>query len=190
MFWSLRPTLNPAGHVAARIGPCPEPRHVALRSGHQPAATADAAGLRDRPDEPAARVAAAEPVGAGAPRTGDRPRAQQLHAAIITDCDCASISATACSPGRRYGIGSSLPAKDRNMARVLVIEDDRRTAAEIASALGDYGFDVECAYNGRDGLLRASAEKYDAIVLDRLLPGDLDGLGVLATLRTIGNETP
>lgn len=76
------------------------------------------------------------------------------------------------------------------MARVLVIEDDRRSSAEIAAALGDHGFDVECAYNGRDGLLRASADKYDAIVLDRMLPGDLDGLGVLATLRTIGNETP
>jgi two-component system, OmpR family, response regulator len=76
------------------------------------------------------------------------------------------------------------------MARVLVIEDDRRSSAEIAAALGDHGFDVECAYTGRDGLLKATAEKYDAIVLDRMLPGDLDGLGVLATLRTIGNETP
>src|SRR5437016_5599564 len=77
-----------------------------------------------------------------------------------------------------------------DMARVLVIEDDRRTSAEIAAALGDHGFDVECAYNGRDGLLKATAEKYDAVVLDRMLPGDLDGLGVLATLRTIGIETP
>ena len=76
------------------------------------------------------------------------------------------------------------------MTRVLVIEDDRRTAAEIAAALGDHGFDVECAYTGRDGLLKATAEKYDAIVLDRMLPGDLDGLGVLATLRTIRTETP
>jgi DNA-binding response OmpR family regulator len=76
------------------------------------------------------------------------------------------------------------------MTRVLVIEDDRRTAAEITAALGDHGFDVECAYNGRDGLLRATAETYDAIVLDRMLPGDLDGLGVLATLRTVGIETP
>ena len=76
------------------------------------------------------------------------------------------------------------------MAKVLVIEDDLRTAAEIAAALGDYGFDVECAHSGRDGLLKAAADKYDAIVLDRMLPGDLDGLGVLATLRTIGNETP
>ena len=72
------------------------------------------------------------------------------------------------------------------MTRVLVIEDDGRTAAEIAAALGDHGFDVECAYTGRDGLLKATGEKYDAIVLDRMLPGDLDGLGVLATLRTIG----
>jgi two-component system, OmpR family, response regulator len=76
------------------------------------------------------------------------------------------------------------------MARVLVIEDDRRSSAEIAAALGDHGYDVECAYTGRDGLLKATAEKYDAIVLDRMLPGDLDGLGVLATLRTIGSETP
>src|SRR3954471_5448869 len=76
------------------------------------------------------------------------------------------------------------------MARVLVIEDDRRTAAEITAALGDYGFDVEAAHDGREGLLKATAEKYDAVVLDRMLPGDLDGLGVLATLRTIRTETP
>ena len=78
----------------------------------------------------------------------------------------------------------------QSMGKVLVIEDDRRTAAEIAAALGDHGFDVECAYNGRDGLLKATAERYDAIILDRMLPGDLDGLGVLATLRTVGIETP
>src|SRR2546423_13741821 len=76
------------------------------------------------------------------------------------------------------------------MARGLVMEDRRRTSAEIAAALGDHGFDVECAYNGRDGLLKAAGDQYDAIVLDRMLPGDLDGLGVLATLRTIGIETP
>lgn len=76
------------------------------------------------------------------------------------------------------------------MARVLVIEDDRRTAAEITAALNDHGFDVDAAHTGRDGLLKAAGEKYDAIVLDRMLPGDLDGLGVLSTLRTIGIETP
>src|SRR6202047_4443188 len=76
------------------------------------------------------------------------------------------------------------------MARVLVIEDDQQTAAEITAALGDHGFDVDVAHTGREGLLNAAGDKYDAIVLDRVLPDDLDGLGVLPTLRTIGIETP
>jgi DNA-binding response OmpR family regulator len=76
------------------------------------------------------------------------------------------------------------------MARVLVVEDDVQTAAEIAAALGDYGFDVECAHSGRDGLLKAATDKYEAIVLDRMLPGELDGLAVLSTLRTVGVEAP
>lgn len=76
------------------------------------------------------------------------------------------------------------------MARVLVVEDDVQTAAEIAAALGDYGFDVECAHSGRDGLLKAATDKYEAIVLDRMLPGELDGLAVLSTLRTVGIEAP
>jgi two-component system, OmpR family, response regulator len=76
------------------------------------------------------------------------------------------------------------------MSRVLVIEDDVGTAAEITAALGDHGLAVDVAPTGRDGLLKAAAGKYDAIVLDRMLPGDLDGIGVLATLRTIGVDTP
>jgi DNA-binding response OmpR family regulator len=76
------------------------------------------------------------------------------------------------------------------MTRVLVVEDDPRTADEIKAALGDHGFDVDNAANGRDGLLKAVTESYDAIVLDRMLPDGLDGLGVLSTLRTAGVETP
>jgi DNA-binding response OmpR family regulator len=69
------------------------------------------------------------------------------------------------------------------MARVLVVEDDVQTAAEIAAALGDSGFDVDCAHTGREGLLKAGADTYEAIVLDRMLPGGVDGLTVLSTLR-------
>src|ERR1700749_3166816 len=76
------------------------------------------------------------------------------------------------------------------MGKVLVIEDDRKTAAEIAAALSDHGFDVACAPDGREGLLKATIEKFDALVFDRMLPGDLDGLGVLSTLRAVGVETP
>src|SRR6202162_6046901 len=78
----------------------------------------------------------------------------------------------------------------RSMARVLVVEDDVQTAAEIAAALGDSGFDVDCAHTGREGLLKAGADTYEAIVLDRMLPGGVDGLTVLSTLRTVGVEAP
>ena len=76
------------------------------------------------------------------------------------------------------------------MTKVLVVEDDPKTAIEISAALGDHGFEVDSAGNGRDGLLKAAAGSYDAIVLDRMLPGGLDGLGVLSTLRAAGIEVP
>ena len=77
-----------------------------------------------------------------------------------------------------------------NMTRILVVEDDAQTANEINAALGDYGFAVDCASTGREGLLKAAADPYDAIVLDRMLPGGLDGLGVLTALRAAGVDAP
>jgi len=76
------------------------------------------------------------------------------------------------------------------MTRVLVVEDDAQTAAEIAAALGDHGFEVECAHNGQDALDRATADQYSAIVLDRMLPGGIDGLTVLSTLRGMSVDAP
>ena len=76
------------------------------------------------------------------------------------------------------------------MTRVLVVEDDPQTGAEIKAALTDHGFQVDDAATARDALLKAAAETYDAIVLDRRLPGGLDGLGVLSTLRAVGVEAP
>src|SRR5882762_3391 len=76
------------------------------------------------------------------------------------------------------------------MTRVLVVEDDAQTAAEIAAALGDHGFEVECAHTGQDALDRAVADRYSAIVLDRMLPGGIDGLTVLSTLRGLSVDAP
>jgi DNA-binding response OmpR family regulator len=76
------------------------------------------------------------------------------------------------------------------MTRILVVEDDAQTANEINAALGDYGFAVDCASTGREGLLKAAADPYDAIVLDRMLPGGLDGLAVLTALRAAGVDAP
>jgi DNA-binding response OmpR family regulator len=76
------------------------------------------------------------------------------------------------------------------VSTVLVIEDDKKTALEIEAALVDNGCAVVCAHDGREGLVKAVSGTFDAIVLDRMLPGTLDGLGLLTTLRTAGVQTP
>jgi two-component system OmpR family response regulator len=75
------------------------------------------------------------------------------------------------------------------MTRILCVEDDPTTADYIAKGLGEAGMAVDVASNGRDGLHQASHGHYDAIVLDRMLPG-MDGLALLSTLRADGNTTP
>jgi len=73
--------------------------------------------------------------------------------------------------------------------KILVIEDDRQTAQYLANGLAEQGHVVEVANNGRDGLFLAAGEKYDVMVVDRMLPG-LDGLGVVKTIRGAGVRTP
>jgi len=75
------------------------------------------------------------------------------------------------------------------MARILTIEDDAVTAREIVAELQASGNEVECVADGREGLARALAGGFDAITLDRMLPG-LDGLAVVTELRRAGVDTP
>lgn len=75
------------------------------------------------------------------------------------------------------------------MPCVLVIEDDRGVAAEIATALTDHGFRVEEAGTGQIGLKKALEGGFDVIVLDRMLP-EVDGLTLLAKLRAAQVSTP
>jgi two-component system, OmpR family, response regulator len=75
------------------------------------------------------------------------------------------------------------------MARILTIEDDLVTAREIITELQAYGNEVEHVADGREGLNKALVGGYDAITLDRMLPG-LDGLAVVTELRSAGIDTP
>ena len=75
------------------------------------------------------------------------------------------------------------------MASILVIEDDAETAREIADELRVHGHAVHAEADGQTGLERALREPFDAITLDRMLPG-LDGLAVVARLREAGIVTP
>jgi two-component system, OmpR family, response regulator len=73
--------------------------------------------------------------------------------------------------------------------KILVIEDDPETAQYLAKGLRQHGHAVELAANGRDGLFLAAGEKYDLMIVDRMLPG-LDGLAVVKTVRGAGVKTP
>ena len=74
--------------------------------------------------------------------------------------------------------------------RCLLIEDDRTTSDLIRHGLERSGYQVEACPDGGTGLRRALEAPWDAIVLDRLLPGGIDGLSVLATIREQGLDTP
>jgi two-component system OmpR family response regulator len=81
-------------------------------------------------------------------------------------------------------------ARPRGAMKVLLVEDNERVAQFVRKGLLEAGHTVDHADNGRDGLLLASSQPYDAIVLDRLLPGGIDGLGIIAALRETGDKTP
>lgn len=73
--------------------------------------------------------------------------------------------------------------------RVLIIEDDKEVASFVANGLDQAGWNVDQADNGKDGLFLATTESYDALVVDRMLPG-VDGLTIVRTLRASENSTP
>jgi two-component system OmpR family response regulator len=74
-------------------------------------------------------------------------------------------------------------------ARILVVEDDAGTAETLLSGLRQEGYTVEHVADGRDALYLASASDFDAVILDRMLPG-LDGMAVLKALRAADVQTP
>ncbi|MFL9962340.1 heavy metal response regulator transcription factor [Paraburkholderia sediminicola] len=67
--------------------------------------------------------------------------------------------------------------------RILVIEDELKTAAYLKKGLEESGYAVDVANDGPQGLLLALEEEYDVIVLDVMLPG-MDGWTVVKTLRS------
>jgi two-component system, OmpR family, response regulator len=74
--------------------------------------------------------------------------------------------------------------------KVLLIEDNERVTQFVLKGLTESGHTADHAANGRDGMFLAASEPYDAIVLDRMLPGDIDGLAIIEALRKAGKRTP
>ena len=75
------------------------------------------------------------------------------------------------------------------MMRLLLIEDDKKTAAYIAKGFSEAGHICDVLTDGSDGLFQATREAYDVIIADRMLPS-LDGLSIVKALRAAGKKTP
>lgn len=74
--------------------------------------------------------------------------------------------------------------------RILVVEDEHKIANAVRQGLMQHSYAVDVCYDADNGLSMATTEPYDLIILDRMLPGALDGIGILRRLREEGNHTP
>lgn len=73
--------------------------------------------------------------------------------------------------------------------RILIIEDEPKTAAYLRKGLCESGFLADVAFRGDDGLQLARERDYDVVILDVMLP-ERDGWEVLSEIRRAGKQTP
>lgn len=74
--------------------------------------------------------------------------------------------------------------------RLLLVEDDAESSRYVCRGLEEAGHTVVVCENGLDGLHLAANEHWDLILLDRMLPGGIDGLSIVAKLRDLGKLMP
>lgn len=74
--------------------------------------------------------------------------------------------------------------------RLLVVEDEHKIANALKQGLEQHSYAVDVAYDGDEGLSLALSQPYDLIILDRMMPGSVDGIGILTELRTKQFQTP
>ena len=74
--------------------------------------------------------------------------------------------------------------------RILVIEDEHKIANAIKQGLEQEKYAVDVCYNGDDGLRSVLNDDYDAVILDRMLPGSVDGIAICQEIRKEENHVP
>ena len=74
--------------------------------------------------------------------------------------------------------------------RILVVEDEVKIANAIGRALRGQGYAVDIEHDSDGGYAMGSTEPYDVMILDRLMPGEYDGIGLLQQLRSEGVDAP
>jgi two-component system OmpR family response regulator len=74
--------------------------------------------------------------------------------------------------------------------KILLVEDNKRVAQFVRKGLTEEGHTVDCADNARDGMCSAATAAYDVAIIDRMLPGGIDGLQIVESLRRMDNRMP
>ncbi|MFI5212813.1 MAG: response regulator transcription factor [Candidatus Saccharimonadales bacterium] len=74
--------------------------------------------------------------------------------------------------------------------RVLLVEDEHKIARALKKALEQESYAVDVAYDGDDGYAMATTEPYDVAIIDRMLPGDYDGIAIIKAMREQKIHTP
>lgn len=74
--------------------------------------------------------------------------------------------------------------------RILVVEDEPKIANAVKRGLEHQSYAVDVAYDGDNGFAMATTEPYDLLILDRMLPGSIDGIGIIQKLRADNNQVP
>jgi len=74
--------------------------------------------------------------------------------------------------------------------RILIIEDEHKIARALKKALEQESYAVDVAYDGDDGYAMATTEPYDVAVIDRMIPGEYNGLAIVKAMREAKIHTP
>jgi len=74
--------------------------------------------------------------------------------------------------------------------RVLIVEDEHKIARALKKALEQETYAVDVAFDGDEGYAMATTEPYDIAIIDRMLPGSYDGLGIVKAMREAKVHTP
>jgi len=74
--------------------------------------------------------------------------------------------------------------------RILVVEDEHKIARALKRALEQESYAVDVSYDGDDGYAMATTEPYDVVILDRMLPGEYNGLDIVKAMRQEKIHTP
>jgi DNA-binding response OmpR family regulator len=74
--------------------------------------------------------------------------------------------------------------------RILVVEDEHKIARALKRALEQESYAVDVVYDGDEGYAMATTEPYDAAIIDRMLPGDYDGISIVKAMREAKIHTP